>query len=217
MTSAANILPEPADTPEVLRAVASDVVSGAEAEQEAVGFDAGLAPDDFKAAFRNHPAGVAVVTADDGTGPVAMTVTSVFSVSADPALLVFSVSDLSSSAKTIIAADTLVVHLLGADQLDIAQLGATSGIDRFADTSLWSRLITGEPFYPSAQTWIRGRVVNSLRAGASTVVVVHALQANAPEPGSPEAEAHETRPLVYHNRTWHKLDAQSELPPTAKK
>ncbi|RLP73714.1 flavin reductase [Mycetocola tolaasinivorans] len=198
MTTAANVLSpithDPADTTE-----------------ETLGFDAGLAPDDFKAAFRNHPAGVAVVTADDGTGPVAMTVTSVFSVSADPALLVFSVSDLSSSAKTIIAADTLVVHLLGADQLDIAKLGATSGIDRFEDTSIWSRLITGEPFYPAAQTWIRGRVVNSLRAGASTVVVVHALQANAPEAGSIEADATESRPLVYHNRTWHHLGEHSNL------
>lgn len=181
------------------------------APEEATGFDAGLAPEAFKGAFRNHPAGVAVVTADDGTGPVAMTATSVFSVSADPALLVFSVSDLSSSAKTLIAADTLVVHLLGAEQIDIAKLGATSGVDRFADTSLWSRLISGEPFFPSAHTWIRGRVVNSLRAGSSTVVVVHALQAKSPDAGSVEAEAETARPLVYHNRTWHELGESSQI------
>lgn len=201
MSTAVSIVPEVADTSP----------AHADAGVLDLSFGPGLSPEGFKAAFRNHPAGVAIVTADAGDGPVAMTVTSVFSVSAEPGLLVFSVSDLSSSARTLIEADTLVVHLLGADQLDIAKLGATSGIDRFADTSIWSRLVTGEPYYPSAQTWIRGRVINSLRAGTSTVVVVHALQADAPEANAPEADAGESRPLVYHNRTWHHLGDHSAI------
>src|ERR1700712_2067372 len=94
---------------------------------------AGLGPDAFKLAFRNHPAGVAVITADAGDGPVGLTATSVFSVSAEPALLVFSISALSSSAPTINRADTVVVHLLGADQLELAKLFSTKGADRFAD------------------------------------------------------------------------------------
>ena len=36
-------------------------------------FDQMLTADDFKAAFRNHPAGVSVVTADPGDGPVGLT------------------------------------------------------------------------------------------------------------------------------------------------
>ena len=60
------------------------------------GFDS-LSPDEFKAAFRGHPAGVAVITADAG-GPVALTATSVSSVSADPPLLIFSISAQSSAA-----------------------------------------------------------------------------------------------------------------------
>ena len=40
--------------------------------------------DRFVTAFRNHPAGVALVTADPGDGPVAMTATSVCSVDANP-------------------------------------------------------------------------------------------------------------------------------------
>src|SRR6476659_4568964 len=88
----------------------------------------GLDPDAFKAAFRMHPAGIAVVTADDGNGPVAMTVSSLFSVSAVPALLVFSASALSSSTSTIRAAETVVVHMLTDDDLDLARLCATRGI-----------------------------------------------------------------------------------------
>src|ERR1700712_447872 len=103
----------------------------------------GLSADEFKLAFRNHPAGVAVITADAGDGPGGLPATSVFSVSAEPPLLVFSISGSSSSAPTINKADTVVVHLLGADQLAVAKLFATSGVDRFADADSWSRLPTG--------------------------------------------------------------------------
>src|SRR5476649_1152694 len=96
-----------------------------------------LRSEEFKAAFRHHAAGVAVITADAGDGPVGLTATSVFSVSAEPPLLVFSISNVSSSAPTLLDAESVVVHLLGADQLHIAKLCATSGVDRFADLSLW--------------------------------------------------------------------------------
>jgi len=168
------------------------------------GFDAGLSAAEFKLAFRNHAAGVAVVTADAGDGPVGLTVSSVFSVSAEPPLLVFSISSDSSSAPTIDRAETLVVHLLGARQLDIARLCATSGVDRFADTSIWSRLPTGEPHFPDVPVWIRGRVINRMEAGSSTVIAIHALEAV-------RADGPSTNPLVYHDRTWHELGDASRL------
>jgi len=174
-----------------------------------------LGPEEFKAAFRTHPAGVALITADAGDGPVALTATSVFSVSAEPPLLVFSLSALSSSTPTLIRADTVVVHLLTAAQLDLALLGATSGVDRFADTSVWSRLPTGEPYFMAAPVWIRGRVVDRMEAGASTVLAVEALEARTPERGSPDADAEKLRPLVYHNRTWHVLSEDSKISPGA--
>ncbi len=166
---------------------------------------AGLSPDEFKGAFRNHPAGVAVITADVGNGPVGLTATSVSSISAEPPLLIFSLSGHSSSAPVIQHAETVVIHLLGSEQVDIAKLCATSGVDRFADTSLWSRLPTGEPYFPSSHSWIRGRVIDRLTAGNSTVVVVHALEADVTDDGAASA------PLVYHNRTWHRLDEHSTL------
>jgi flavin reductase (DIM6/NTAB) family NADH-FMN oxidoreductase RutF len=169
-----------------------------------------LGPEAFKAAFRNHPAGVAIVTADAGEGPVAMTVTSVFSVSAEPPLLVFSASAASSSTPTLCRAQTVVVHIPGADQLELAKLAATSGVDRFPE-GLWMRLPTGEPVYPGAHAWIRGRVVDRIAAGSSTVFVVEALSSSAPGPGTDEADARVARPLVYHNRTWHVLDDGSKL------
>jgi flavin reductase (DIM6/NTAB) family NADH-FMN oxidoreductase RutF len=164
-----------------------------------------LSADDLKAAFRHHPAGVAVITADAGRGPVMLTATSVSSVSADPPLLMFSLSAHSSSTPTIRRAETVVVHLLGAGQLALAQLGATSGIDRFADTSLWSTLPSGDVYFPGARAWIRGRVLTSMDAGGSAIVLVEAIEA------SPMDAADEQVPLVYHNRTWHELGDHSQI------
>ncbi|MEZ5111676.1 MAG: flavin reductase family protein [Microbacteriaceae bacterium] len=166
------------------------------------GLDAAL----FKLAFRHHAAGVAVVTADAGQGPVGMTVTSVFSVSAEPPLLVFAASAHSSAAATIANADTVVVHLLASAQLPIARLCATKGVDRFADTTMWDRLPTGEPYYVDTPVWIRGRIINTMDAGDSKVIVVHALEAHAPDA--------DVDPLVYHNRTWHELSERSMISDT---
>jgi flavin reductase (DIM6/NTAB) family NADH-FMN oxidoreductase RutF len=166
--------------------------------------DSGLSPAEFKLAFRHHAAGVAVVTADAGDGPVGITVSSVFSVSAEPPLMVFSISGRSFSAPTIRRAETVVIHLLDARQLSIARLCSTSGIDRFADTSIWRRLPTGEPHFPGVPVWIRGRVINRMEAGASTVIAVHALE-------SAHTDSQPETPLVYHNRAWHALGDASRL------
>ncbi|WP_448808485.1 flavin reductase family protein [Agromyces bauzanensis] len=167
----------------------------------------GLAADEFRAAFRGHPAGVAVITADDGSGPVGLTATSVFSVSAEPPLLVFSVSHISSSSPTITASESVVVHLLSVRDLWLAKLCATSGIDRFADTSTWSRLPTGEPYFPAASRWLRAAVVSTALAGTSTIVTAQALESGS---GLDDDHINEA-PLVYHNRTWHALRRHSEL------
>jgi flavin reductase (DIM6/NTAB) family NADH-FMN oxidoreductase RutF len=168
----------------------------------------GLEAQHFIAAFREHPAGVAVITADIGAGPVGLTATSVSSVSADPAMLVFSVADASSSTPVIRAASTLVVHLLSSRDISIAQLCATSGIDRFADTSIWDRLPTGEPYFTGVKRWIRAEVVSTVSAGTSTLMIVHALEASPTVVlGAPTDDA----PLVYHKRTWHSLNDQSVL------
>lgn len=163
----------------------------------------------FKALFRGHPGGVAVITAQGENGPVALTATSVASVSVDPPLLIFSISSLSSAAPVITTASTIVVHLLDAEDIEIARLGSTSGIDRFADTSLWTRLSTGEPVYGGVRAWVRCAVVNRMDAGGSTVIAAQALQASINRQPEPDAAGDA---LVYHNRSWHRLSEHSLLP-----
>ncbi len=166
-----------------------------------------LSADDFKFAFRGHPAGVGIVTAEAADGPVAMTVSSLFSVGLEPPTLVFSASALSSATPTILAAETVIVHFVGADQVELAKLGATSGVDRFGEGVEWDRLPTGEPYYPGAAAWIRGRVSQVVPAGGSNLIIVEAMTSN---PHNPDGEP-DLKPLVYHNRQWHVLNDNSAI------
>jgi len=171
-------------------------------------FAGSVTPDDFKALFRGHPGGVAVITADSGDGPVALTATSVSSVSATPPLLIFSISSQSSAAPVLSTASSVVVHLLDSDDLDIARLASTSGVDRFADPARWSRLVTGEPVYRGVRAWVRCAVIDRMDAGGSTVIAAHALTSSLERDVEPGDHGNA---LVYHNRAWHRLDEQSRI------
>jgi flavin reductase (DIM6/NTAB) family NADH-FMN oxidoreductase RutF len=164
-----------------------------------------ISGEDFAHAFRHYPGGVAIITAESSNGPVAITATSVVSVSAVPPLFAFSISHRASTAEGIRKAHSYVVHFLGSDQLEIAQLCATSGVDRFADTQLWARLPTGEPYFPSASAWVVGTRIDQLDAEAASLILVRATHSKV----APNAD--DAPPLVYVNRGWHHLGEHSQL------
>ena len=78
-------------------------------------------PDLFKAAFRGHPAGVALITARTADGPSGLTASSVASLSVDPPALSFSVTRATGSAGAILSADSYVVHLLAGQHAALAR------------------------------------------------------------------------------------------------
>jgi flavin reductase (DIM6/NTAB) family NADH-FMN oxidoreductase RutF len=152
----------------------------------------GVGSDEFKAVFRRHPAGVAVVALADGDRPVGFTATSVISVSAAPPSVAFSLATTSSSWPALARARTVAISFLAAGQADVSARFATSGIDRFADGG-WAPLPTGEPVIEGAVAWLRGRVVQRTPVGDSHLVSVRALSC-AVASGAP--------PLVYHDRAY---------------
>ncbi len=160
----------------------------------------------FKSAFRCHPAGVAIISADPGDRPVAITVSSLISVSSAPPTIAFSLSASSSSTAPLLRAETMVIHLLRFGDLALAQLGATSGADRFGPGVAWERLSTGEPRYTTVSTWFRARRVGTLQLAGGTLIAAELLsgQAGGP-PGTPEEES-----LIYLDRRWHSLREQIE-------
>src|SRR5699024_9619864 len=103
----------------------------------------------------------------------------------------------------------VVVHLLSAHQIHLAKLGATSGIDRFADTSLWDRLPAGDIVLRDAAAWIRGRITGNLQASGATHCRVEGDELGRHHT-APTRQAEP--PLVYHRRAWHTLSTASQLP-----
>ena len=180
-----------------------------------------LSPDEYKSVFRGHPAGVAVIALEHEGRPVGFTATSVISVSAAPPLLAFSLASTSSSWPAVSAARTLTVSFLADHQDDVSARFATSGIDRFADGG-WSRLESGEPVIDGALSWVRGRVVQRTPVGDSYLVSLRALASSvgasrpgeprpgASRPGGPGATSTPS-PLVYHDRTYHRIGGHSAL------
>ncbi len=155
----------------------------------------------FREAFRCHPAGVAVITASAGGAPVAMTVSSLISVSAEPPTVAFSLSARSGATAAVLAAGSVVIHLLRYADLDLARLGATPGADRFAPGIPWERLPTGEPRYTAVATWFRARIRGALPVEGATVVTAEMLDgATGDNAGAPEHES-----LIYLDRRWHRL------------
>ncbi len=151
-----------------------------------------LPSEEFKAVFRRHPAGVAVITCATPGGPAGFTATSVISVAAKPAMLAFSVSAGSTSRRILDTAPSVVVNFLAADQRDLARRFAARDTDRFAGLS-YCTLTTGEPVLPGTTAWIRGTVEQRLPVGDSLLITVRALLAHR-EQG--------TEPLVYLDRSF---------------
>jgi flavin reductase (DIM6/NTAB) family NADH-FMN oxidoreductase RutF len=156
----------------------------------------GIASERFKQVFRNHPAGVVVVTVDGGNGPAGFTATSLTSLSLTPPLVSFGISVTASSWPHVEQAESAVVNFLGADQEHVARRFATSGIDRFAAPTAWRRLEDGEPVLDGVAGWLRVRIEQAVPAGDHRIVVARV------EESWLDAEG---RPLLFHAGRYHSL------------
>ncbi len=150
----------------------------------------------FRAAFRSHPAGVAIITASGPDGAVGLTASSVASVAVDPPTLAFSVTS-GRSASHIAAAERIVVHLIGADQLELARAFADPAAPRFTQDMDWELLPTGEPLLREAQWALRCEIVHRAPLGGSVLLAATVLDIRSNLGGS--------APLVYHDREFHTL------------
>lgn len=150
----------------------------------------------FRAVFRRHAAGVAVITAA-GSRPAGFTATSLTSVSAEPPLLSFGISSTGSAWHAIAEAAHVGVHLLGEHQEEVAATFARSGADRFAPPTAWGPGPYGVPLLADVQGWLVGRVLARIPAGDHRIVVAQAV---AGGPGGGTA-----RPLLYHHGRYNAL------------
>ncbi|MFF3500391.1 flavin reductase family protein [Streptomyces sp. NPDC003247] len=146
-------------------------------------------PDLLRSVFRRHAAGVAVITASGGTGPVGFTATSLTSVSAQPPLLSFGVGTGASSWPALSDADHVGVHILGEHQQELAATFARSGADRFGAPTAWQEGPEGVPVLDDVLAWLVCRVVARVPAGDHRIVLAEVVH------GDPAGAG---RPLLYH-------------------
>lgn len=147
-----------------------------------------MAPDDVRRLLRQHATTVAVVTTMGERGPVGFTATSFTSVSLRPPLFSFCLHRGSSCWPAVAVAEHVGVHLLAAEQTDVARTFAERGVDRFAPT-VWRCGPYGVPLVAGALAWLVGRVTARIAAGDHAIVLAEPLA----------AESTEGRPLLYHN------------------
>ena len=156
--------------------------------------------DQYRAALRRHPAGVAIVTMMSVAGPAGFTATSFASLSLSPSLVSFNITNTSSSIEAMRAAESVVVHLPGVQQLALAQRFSLSAEKRFADGSSWTLLPTGEPLLEGVATWLRIRVERLIAAGDSTLVIGEVAQVHCADlPVLPD-------PLLYHDGAYRRTE-----------
>lgn len=101
------------------------------------------AADDLRRAFGHYGTGVTVVTTQAPRGPLGMTANSFSSVSLDPPLVLWSPAKGSKRHDAFATAARFCIHVLGADQLPLAQRFATEGLD--FDGLDWSHGPNGAP------------------------------------------------------------------------
>lgn len=143
----------------------------------------------LRSVFRQHAAGVAVITASGDGRPVGFTATSLNSAAAQPPLVSFGIGTGSSSWPVLSGAEYVGVHILGEHQQELATTFARSGADRFAEPTRWHEGPEGVPILDGVLAWLVCRVAARVPAGDHRLVIGEVVV------GDPSGAG---RPLLYH-------------------
>ncbi|MBW4095656.1 MAG: flavin reductase [Acidobacteria bacterium] len=148
----------------------------------------------FRSAFRQHAAGVAIITASHENLPFGFTATSLASLSAVPPRFTFNMAITSHSWPAVKSAEYIGVHMLGNAHRDLADSFARSK-DRFND-AVWATGDFGVPVIAGVTGWLVGRVEARYVFDNNAVIVAQVVGGgNGPVDAGPENAG----PLLYHS------------------
>ena len=144
----------------------------------AVSIEAEVTASDFRNAMRQLTGGVSVITAGKGRDISGMTVTSVSSLSIEPASLIVSLNRESSSWPLVKRYGFFGVNILTSDQIDIAERftgkGGLKGADRFAGAQ-WTTRASGVPLLAEALAAIDCEVEDVVERHSHAIVIGRVL------------------------------------------
>jgi flavin reductase (DIM6/NTAB) family NADH-FMN oxidoreductase RutF len=144
-----------------------------------------VSPDDFRGAMRHLTGGVSVITAGRGADITGMTVTSVSSLSVEPASLIVSINRESSSWPVLKRHGFFGVNILAADQLEVAERftgkGGLKGAERFAGAR-WITRVSGVPLLTGALAAIDCAVDEIVERHSHAIVIGRVLDITSSTP-----------------------------------
>jgi len=145
--------------------------------------------DTFRAALGRFATGVTIVSTRSPDGqPVGLTVNSFNSVSLQPPLVLWSLGLRSSALPVFMQAEHYAIHVLSAQQRDLALRFATQGVDRWQGVD-FATGVGGVPLLPGVVASFECRSRSRYEEGDHVIFV-----------GAVERCQHrqEVRPLLYH-------------------
>lgn len=157
-----------------------------------------MVTEDLRRAMRHWTTGVAVVTSRWDGQSHGMTVNSLTSVSLDPPRVVVTLANATRTCRMVQQSGVFAVTILSEDQREISDRFAgrvPDGGNRFHDLQTFS-LQSGAPLLEGGLAVLDCRVVHTYAMPNSTLFVGEVLEVR---------ESPDGRPLVYLNRTYHKV------------
>jgi flavin reductase (DIM6/NTAB) family NADH-FMN oxidoreductase RutF len=142
-----------------------------------------FAPADFRRVLGHFPTGVVAITAFDD-GPVGVAVGSFTSISLDPPLVGFFISDSSSTWPRINRAGSFAVNILTEAQDELCRLFGVKGAQRFAELD-WTPGHCSAPLLAGALAWIECDIADQVELGDHMLVVGAVRRLSAADGGSP--------------------------------
>ncbi len=155
--------------------------------------------DQLRAAMRAWTSGVTVVTAVYGGEQHGMTVSSFTSISLDPPLIVISLQTVSRTHDMVVKAGAFGVTILAASQQLLSERFSSrqSSMSERLDGLDTETLVTGAPFIKGGLAYMDCRVTQSIQSGMNTLFIAEVVAVRGDDHDAP---------LVYHDRTYHRLE-----------
>jgi flavin reductase (DIM6/NTAB) family NADH-FMN oxidoreductase RutF len=158
---------------------------------EALPADGAVDAATFRIAMRQLAGGISAITVGQGEERTGLTVTSVASLSADPAALVFCINQSASSWPVLKRRRAFAVNVLSPAQIAVADRfsgrNGTKGLARY-DGARWSTLATGTPVLRDALAILDCEVEALVERFGSAVVIGRVVAAAVrAEDAEPEA------------------------------
>ncbi len=140
--------------------------------------DVSVSAESFRNAMRSLAGGVSVITVGRGNDLSGMTVTSVSSLSVEPATLIVSVNRQASSWPLLLKHGVFGVSILGSQHVNVAErfsgIGGLKGVERFAVAD-WISLASGVPLLADAPAVFDCEVEHVVERHSHAIVIGRVL------------------------------------------